>query len=146
MAAAKGNNYWEFRDKHGANHAYTPESLWEESVKYFEWMSKRTWIKKEAVRGPHGAEIVDLPTSTPFSLETFCLFADITPNTFRNYESNEGSYKDFFSIATRIRCIIDSQMFEGATVGAFNASIIARKLGLADKQDVNTSINVTVEE
>lgn len=140
MAAAKGNNYWEFRHKHGRDFSYTPEELWDEAVKYFDWMKERNWIKKEAVKGPHGAEIVDLPTSTPFSVETFCLFADIDRSTFNNYDSNEGTYKDFFPIVTRIKQVIESQQFEGATVGAYNSSIIARKLGLADKQEINGSI------
>ena len=39
-------------------------------------------------------------------------------------------------IITRIREAIYQQKFEGASVGAFNANIIARDLGLADKQDV----------
>lgn len=32
---------------------------------------------------------------------------------------------------------IETQQFEGACVGAFNANIIARKLGLVDKQEVD---------
>ena len=32
---------------------------------------------------------------------------------------------------------IETQQFEGACVGAFNANIIARKLGLADTQEVD---------
>lgn len=139
MAAEPGNKYWQFRNKHGRNFKYTPEELWDEAVKYFDWMSERTWIKKEAVKGRDGAEIVDLPTSTPFSLETFCLFADIDHKTFANYESDEATYKDFFPIASRIRKIIESQQFEGATVGAYNSSIVARKLGLADKKDMEVS-------
>lgn len=34
---------------------------------------------------------------------------------------------------------IEGQQFEGATVGVFNANIIARKLGLVDKKDVTTN-------
>lgn len=138
MAAEVGNKYWQFRGKNGRDFKYTPEQLWEEAVKYFDWMSNRTWIKKEAVKGRDGADIVDLPTSTPFSLETFCLFADITFQTFRNYETEE-THKDFFDIASRIRAIVESQQFEGATVGAYNSSIISRKLGLADKKDLEVS-------
>ncbi len=43
-------------------------------------------------------------------------------------------YKDFFGVYTRISQIIRTQKFEGAAVGLFNANIIARDLGLADKQ------------
>lgn len=140
MAAPKGNNYWEFRGKHGADFAYTPESLWKEAVKYFEWISKRVWNKSEAIKsGEMCGTLVEVPTSTPMSVESFCIFADITTQTFRNYESNSKPYEDFFEVTTRIRNIIDSQQFEGATVGAYNPNIIARKLGLADKTDHTTN-------
>lgn len=135
----KGNNYWSFRHKHGRSFAYTPELLWDEAVKYFDWISERVWNKKEAIKsGELAGTLVNIPTNMPMSIESFCLFSDITCDTFRNYESNEGSYKVFFEVTTRIRTIIESQQFEGATVGAYNPNIIARKLGLIDKKDVTT--------
>jgi len=136
----KGNNYWSFRDKHGRDFSYTPQLLWDEAVKYFEWISVKVWNKKEAIKsGDMAGSLIDVPTSTPMSIESFCLYADIDRDTFKNYESNEGSYKDFFGVTTRIRTIIESQQFEGATVGAYNPNIIARKLGLADKTDVTSN-------
>jgi len=144
MAAPKGNKYWEFRNKHGRDFKYTPEKLWEEAVEYFEWMSIRVWNKKEAIKsGNNAGKLIDIPTQTPMSLESFCLFADISTETFRNYESGSEEYKGFFDIATRIRIIIESNQFEGATVGAYNPSIVARKLGLVDKvQNDNKNINI----
>ena len=132
MAAPKGNNYWEFRGKHGRDFKYTPDALWEEAVKYFEWISKRVWNKNEAIKsGDLAGEIIKVPTSTPMSIESFCLFCDIDRKTFDNYESK----KDFLHIITRVRTIIESNQFEGATVGAYNPNIIARKLGLTDKSE-----------
>lgn len=139
MAAPIGNNYWQFRNKHGRDFKYTPEGLWEEAVRYFEWMSERVWNKKEAIKsGDLAGTIMDVPVTTPMSIESFCLFADIGTDTFRNYESGSPEYKDFFEVTTRIRGIIESQQLEGATVGTYNANIIARKLGLADKTDVTS--------
>lgn len=139
MAAPKGNNYWEFRNKHGRDFSYTPELFWEEAVKYFIWISDRVWNKKEAIKsGELAGELVSIPTSTPMSITSFCLFADIDENTFQRYESYEG-YEDFWAITKRIKGIIESQQFEGATVGAYNPNIIARKLGLADKTDVTSN-------
>jgi hypothetical protein len=81
--------------------------------------------------------LIDIPTQTPMSLESFCLFSDISTETFRNYEST----KDFIEVTTRIRGVIESNQFEGATVGAYNPNIIARKLGLADKQQTDVTTN-----
>jgi len=134
MAAPKGNNYWEFRNKHGRDFRYSPDLFWDEAVKYFEWMIDKVWNKKDPIKsGDMAGTLIDVPTQTPMSIESFCLFADISTETFRNYESKEEQYKDFFEVTTRIRSIIESQQFEGATVGAFNPNIIARKLGLQDK-------------
>jgi hypothetical protein len=139
MAAPKGNNYWEFRNKHGRDFKYTPELFWDEAVKYFEWMSTRVWNKKESIKsGDLAGTTMDVPTSIPMSKGSFCLFADIDEKTFDNYLKGEG-YEDFFRITKDIQTIIDSQMFEGATVGVFNANIIAQKLGLANKVDHTTN-------
>jgi len=136
MAAKKGNNYWQFRNKHGNNFKYTPDLLWEEAVKYFEWISKSVWNKKEAIKsGDLAGTLIDVPTQTPMSIQSFCLFADISDETFANYVSNKKNYKAFFGITTRIKGIIESNQFEGAVVGAYNPNIIARKLGLTDKTE-----------
>lgn len=140
MAAPLGNNYWEFRGKNGRDFAFTPETLWDEAVSYFSWISEKTWYKNEAIKsGEFAGQIIKIPVTTPMSLESFCIFADIDRKTFDNYNSNEGNYKDFFPITTRIKSIIESQQFEGATIGAFNPNIIARKLGLADRTDHTTN-------
>ena len=148
MAAPKGNNYWQFRNKHGRDFKYTPDLFWEEAIEYFEWISKSVWNKKEAIKsGDMAGTTMDVPTSTPMSIKGFCLFADIDSETFSNYESNTETYKDFFGITTRIRHIIESQQFEGATVGAYNPNIIARSLGLTDKQAIeHTGIIISFED
>lgn len=131
-----GNQYWKYRDKHGRNFKYTPELLWEEAVKYFDEISVSVWNKKEAIKsGDLAGTTMNVPTQTPMSIEGFCLFADIEHKTFLNYEKE--NIGDFLQVTTRIRKIIETQQFEGATVGAFNPNIIARKLGLADKQEIN---------
>lgn len=146
MAAPKGNTYWQFRNKHGRDFKYTPDALWDEAVKYFEWISGKVWNKKEAIKsGEMAGTLIDIPTQTPMSIESFCLFADIDHQTFRNYESGEG-YEAFFGITTRIRKIIESNQFEGATVGAYNPNIIARKLGLSDKQEIAQNVVINFED
>jgi len=140
MAAPLGNNYWEFREKNGPNFAFDKNSLWNEAVKYFTWISEKTWFKNEAIKsGEQAGKIIQIPTVTPMSIESFCTFADISHQTFLNYCSNNDPWKDLFEVATRIKEIIGVQQFEGATVGAFNPNIIASKLGLANRTDVTTN-------
>ena len=44
--------------------------------------------------------------------------------------------KDFTRVITHVENVIFTQKFEGATVGAYNANIIARDLGLIDHQEI----------
>jgi hypothetical protein len=147
MPAPKGNNYWEFRNKHGRDFKYTPELFWDEAVKYFNWMQKRVWNKKDPIKsGDLAGTTMDVPTPSPMSITSFCIFADIDDNTFQRYEKEVG-YEDFWAITKQIKGIIESQQFEGATVGVYNPNIIARSLGLVDKKEVDNkgAINLIVD-
>ncbi len=135
MAAPKKNQFWKARSKHGRDLIFSsPTLLWEAACEYFEATDKRKWIKFDWVG--KDAMKVERETEVPYTISGFCLFLDIDEDTFNNYGSKEG-YEDFFGIASRIRRIIYTQKFEGAAVGAFNANIIARDLGLVDKKEQN---------
>jgi len=137
MGAPAGNNYWEFRHKHGASFKYNAETLWAEALRYFDWQSQRVWNKKDPIKsGDSAGALIDVPTSIPFSIKSFCIYADIVHQTFLNYRESED--KDLMEVATRIQDIIESQQFEGATVGAYNPNIIARTLGLTDRTDLTS--------
>lgn len=136
--APKGNDYWTLRKKHGANFKYTPESLAKEFEDYKIQISEATWFKKEVIKGGDMAgQIIDIPMVTPMSIGGFCIFAHIERQTFINYEKGED--QGLMEVATHIRHCIETQQWEGASVGAFNPNIIARSLGLVDKTDITSN-------
>lgn len=135
MAAPAGNQFWKQRSKHGRDKLFsTPELLWEACCEYLEATDKRKWIKKDWIG--KDCQEVERETETPYTLSGLCLYLDCDPSYFRKFRSNEEN-KDFFTVITRIEQIMYTQKFEGATVGAFNANIIARDLGLKDVSTVN---------
>lgn len=137
MAAPKCNTYWQDRKKDGRDPEYKPQDLWERACEYFQWCDENPWVKKDFVRGGDSAgSIVDLETSRPYTLTGFCDHARISEKTFGNYHKNEG----YVQVTTRIKQIMFTQKFEGAAVGAFNANLIARDLGLADRKEIDKKI------
>jgi hypothetical protein len=137
MAAPEGNEFWRLAEDPGRPKAYDPPRLLNISYDYFKWATENPWMKNEAVKGGDNAGmIIKVPTSRPFTIHGLCVFAGISVQTFDNYSKN----KEFLEVTTRIREIIYNQKFEGAAVGAYNANIIARDLGLADKKEVNKVI------
>lgn len=129
MAAPKGNEYYKIRLKDGRDTIYKPDELLEKSNEYFQWCVDNP-LKEEQLFHYQGTVVKgEASKMRPFTLEGFCNFASISVNTFKNYESS----KDFLTVTTRVRQVIENQQFEGAASGFLNANIIARKLGLADK-------------
>jgi len=140
MAAPKGNKYWQFATNIGRPKIFeTPEELWNKAIEYFEWANANPWYKNEAVKaGDHFGENVLSPIERPLSYEGFCLFADIDTDTFDNYCSNKGTYKEYFGVALKIKRMIDTQQFEGGMVGAFNPQVTMRKLGMKERSDITS--------
>ena len=134
--ANEGNQFWKLRSKHGRDKIFeTPEILWEAACEYFEATDARKWVRKDWV-GKDAIE-VERETDTPYTWTGLYLFLDCSHTTWQDYEKRE----DFIAITARIRAIIYTQKFEGAAVGAFNAVIISRDLGLKDSTDVNVNDN-----
>jgi hypothetical protein len=161
MGAPSGNQFWKLRSKHGRDKMFaTPELLWEAACEYFQWCDENPWTTKKAiqktvpVKRKEGKKtrIVNeeqtqrevTPTARPYSLTGFCIYVGASSMWWRNFKegcknSTDDSTddKDFLMVIARIEETIETQQFEGACVGAFNANIIARKLGLSDKQELD---------
>jgi hypothetical protein len=138
MPAPKGNKYWQFGNPGRPKIFKTPEALWDKAIEYFDWANANPWRKFEAVKaGEHFGENVSVPIERPLSYEGFCLFANISRETFDNY-CKEKSYKEYFDVAAKIKEVIDNQQFEGAMVGAFNPQVSMRKLGMKERIDHTT--------
>lgn len=148
MAAPIGNQFWKLRSKHGVDALFTdPKKLWEAAVEYFEATDKRKWVKKDWV-GKDAIE-VERETDTPYTITGLCIYLGCEVSWWRSFKGTETFLqKDFGTVYHSIDQIIYNQKFEGAAVGAYNANIIARDLGLRDGMNLATppgeTINLTL--
>jgi hypothetical protein len=62
-----------------------------------------------------------------------CIFLDIDRKTWDLYRERE----EYAAVCARVDGVIREQKFTGAAAGLLNPVIIARELGLADKQEVS---------
>lgn len=146
MAAPIGNQFWKFRSKHGRDTLFaSPELLWEESCKYFQWIDDNPDYKAEAKVVSNGGgegssvEIINVPVRKPYTLEGLCFFLNTHTAYFRQFDPPT---EDFSTVIKKIREVIENQQFSGAANGFFNANIIARKLGLSESS--NSTIKAEV--
>lgn len=136
MAAPRGNDFYKYVKKPtGRPKKYTPATLWKKAQEYFSWNAKNPlWEMKAFANG----KTKKLPKLRAMTEDAFCLFADIDDNTWIRYKNDDG-YVEFWDVARRIAKIIYQQKFEGATADLMNANIIARHLGLKDRQETEVS-------
>lgn len=163
MGAPEGNQFWKLRSKHGRDSIFTePEKMWDAACEYFEWCENNPFRKVEQTRGGRSKKdievdeegmrevdtgLVELPVMRPFTIEGVCHYMDVNSEYLTKFESNlktakklnEKQVKDFIRVITRIRETIRRQKFEGAASGFFQQNIIARDLGLTEKQQIDVN-------
>ena len=137
MGAPKGNKFWKLRSKHGRDKLFeSPELLWESACEYFEWCDENPWVKTKEVRTDKGFTTEEIPTQRPYSRMGWHIYIGCSENWLSEFKKSAS--QDFLGVISEIENCIDKQQWEGASVGAFNANIIARTLGLKENIDTTT--------
>lgn len=132
MAAPRGNQFWKQRSKHGRNPTFaSPEVLWDACQEYFQWVEDNP-LYEARMCSYQGVNVVEsVPKMRAMTIDGLCIFLDIGTSTWGDYCGRE----DFSEVTTRAERIIRTQKFTGAAADLLNANIIARDLGLRDKQE-----------
>lgn len=112
----------------------TPQDLWTEFCAYAEDTKKNPRYKTQFV-GREG-DMVKEPLERPLTIEGFKNWCYDRIGVVEQYLTNQdGLYKEYIGISTRIRESIRQDQIEGGMVGQYNHSITARLNGLVDKTD-----------
>ena len=151
MGAPKGNRFWKQRSKHGRGKIFkTPDIMLEAAYEYFDYVTDNPLEESVVFQG----EVMEKtkPLMRAMTISGLCIFLGVHSEYFTSFEreldldTDEG--KDFSRVIKQIKEIIKTQKFEGASAGLLNPNIIARDLGLTDKQVVeqtnrNTNIDIS---
>jgi hypothetical protein len=116
---------------------------------YFQYVDDNPWYKNEVVKsGELAGTIIPVPTARPYSEVGFCAFHNLgekyiseLADTLLKHEKDKNSKNkeeaaELSNVLTQARARCRAQKFEGAAVGAFNANIIARDLGMVDNKKI----------
>ncbi|MNE34638.1 hypothetical protein D3C80_1283680 [compost metagenome] len=137
MSFTFGNRFWEQRSSHGRKPIFAdPDEMWQAACEYFDWVEANPLIEMKAFAYQGVVVQEPMPKMRAMTLGGLILFLDIDRQTFANYKANP----DFFAVVSKIEEVIRDQKFSGAAADLLNANIIARDLGLADKQEVSATV------
>jgi DNA-packaging protein gp3 len=144
MAALKGNQIWKLRTSHGRTRIFgDPDTLWEEACLYFDWCDRNPWQRVELVKFQGDATQHDVPLGRPYTMDGLTVYLGVAGSYFRTakkelkdkIEAGKAGPNDPALVATmeRIEQVCRDQNISGAAVGVFNANLVARLHGIADK-------------
>jgi hypothetical protein len=134
MAAPAGNKFWEARSTHGRNPIFKkPDELWTACAEYFEWVEENPLYEDKLVTFQGSATHEPVAKMRAMTISGLCIFLDIGVQTWHDYRDKE----DFSEVTKRVDEIIRTQKFQGAAADLLNPNIIARDLGLSDKQELS---------
>lgn len=121
----------------------TPSALLKAFENYLEDRKSRPLISLESESGKVGESKIEKEKEKkknhPLSIVDFCVYLGCSRNWWNELPT------DFLGVKNRISDYIFCYQLKGAETGIFNANIVARELGLADKKELTReSINIIV--
>ena len=136
----KGNQFWKQRSTHGRKPIFKDaEQLESACFEYFEWIERNPLQAAELVKFQGKAKVKTVPKMRAMTESGLCIFLDIATTTWYQYKDNV----DYKEVTTRVCEIIYNHKFAGAAADMLNANIIARDLGLSDKQEIQQAVSIT---
>lgn len=109
----------------------------EDVVEYFKWVDDHPLLEEQVFQNKGAIIRADKAKMRPYTKKGLATFLGIP-------EGRLGSYKkrgeEWAEAVEMIEQVIYTQKFEGAAAGLLNSSIISRDLGLAEKQEVQTTV------
>ena len=143
MAAPKGNQYAKGCKTSGKPLAFDTPDKWRKAIdSYFDWCDNNPIDKVDVVKsGMDAGKLLYIPTVRPYLIEGLCDYLNISMQTFYNYEKAKG-YEDYFEITAYARNRVFTQNLTYGYTGAFDSALVARKLGLAERKELNGSIGI----
>lgn len=126
----------------------TPEAMFEAALAYFKWADANPLVEEKAFQFQGVPVMADINKMRPYTLKAFMLHAGSSYQSWSDYRARA----EFSEVVNMIDDTIRTQKFDGAVAGLMNPNIIARDLGLVDKQDLTSSdgsmtpkgVNVTI--
>lgn len=167
MAWIKGKAHWEHQKKQGLipvaedplfgppagdiqlkgapKKIETPEKMWSLFCDYAAEVDENPAEKAEVIKsGDMAGMQIGVDVARPYTwsgFEAFLAQHQICA-TVKEYKQNRtGNYENFSHVMLAIDKIIETQNYEGAAMRFFDPNLTARRLGLAEKQEVNANVH-----
>lgn len=148
MATSQGSELWKIVHNNRNITSNTPEQLWENAVKYFQWNDDNPRVNKVTITsGAMAGNKVNSEKRRPYSIQALCLFCNIDEDYIKDIRNNRGKgggeSAEYYQVVSKILYIIYTDNLEGAMLDEYNAIFTAKLLNLEKERD-NENTNITI--
>lgn len=137
----EGNQLWKLRKQPGKRKFESADELYAALCEYFQWIEENP-ILEEIVgwyQGVANVETVAHPRA--MTVAGICLHIGVAQCTWQEWRTIRPEYAEVMDWAYDV---MFEQKFTHAAAGQMNPTIIARDLGLVDKQERTGAVTVTL--
>ncbi len=134
---APGNSLWRLalgKTRGEPRKFETPEALAEACARYFEWVEANPLLEENLFAYQGSVTRASANKMRAMTLKALHLHIGITTETWCQWRKVR---PDLAEVMSTVESIIWDQKFSGAAADLLNPAIVARELGLADKQEVD---------
>ena len=110
----------------------TPAELWNAALLYFQWCVDNPIYQVETHHHQGKLRQSQTPKPRAMTWEGLAVHSGLNPNSMLTMERRKG----FADVFAQIRAVMRDQKLTGAAADTFNASVIIRDLGLAERREV----------
>jgi len=138
----EGNKLWQRAYKDGVSTSgrpelYTdPKKLWADCCEYFDWVEKNPLIEQRPFAFQGHITYADVEKMQAMTKGGLCIFLGIHHTTWMAWGAEGHKLRD---VVLMVNEVILHQKITGAAADLLNPVIISREVGLADKQDHQSS-------
>lgn len=131
-----GNHVHRLRTHKGGHPIYAdPMDLWTDCCEYFEWVQENPLHEAKAFAYEGVVTLEEIPKARAMTIGGLCIHLKITPRAWEMWRKDRDDLKE---IIEAVENVIKTQKFELAAADLLNANLIARDLGLANKQELTS--------
>lgn len=113
----------------------TPDDLREACLEYLDWAHSNPLIEEKHFSSQGQILTAEMKKPRAVTIVGLCLHLGIHRHTWQNYRISE----EFDLVCDEIEDRMKQYKFENAVAGLMNPTLIARDIGLVDKQEIDLS-------
>lgn len=111
-----------------------PGALWKACIRYFEWNEENPIHGRRAIVVSNTLVYTKEKHPRAMSVQAMCIFLGITSKSWYEWRNTR---TDLLPVMRQAEEVIRTQKFERGMIGQFNAMLVARDLGLADRNEMS---------